>query len=497
MLARRSSKFLARSLAKRRQQNYANVTKLLLIPQPDFSRRNFSDKLMGYSPMAPEISQTSTKSTGEQRIPTAKDVSLTGGVWAPTSAKRDKLGELKTALEEGQKSLDDAATPQQLQDLYLADGFQLIAKVTDSLPDMDTKEILDFSEWLVAQQQKMPEDVDKDKLEAHLEIVSQKVSSIMATIPTSCLNDVRDFLDPATVDETDVLQDKMENPDLASQDDAFAKCVLLFRLQLTQAAIEHLKESWDAYTTVSDGDVDRAAVKGVSLEPQASTMPLSKVYAYLFAHMSGTCSDRVDASWQLVDRDNDGLLEQSEMNVVAQMCLAPVQKALVKLFEHAMEEGVLDSGNNNINEKSPAPKKGWRQRRKEAKARKLLMKLFHNATKRHFEDEVELNHRLRCIYAWAEKAHQDNKLDSVMVDSGWSGKKRYVELKPKISLPEFREVQQEHFTHIDRIGTEILKSFREDLWVIQGKGRERKELIRDSFLFLTIVNIADYLILAS
>jgi len=44
--------------------------------------------------------------------------------------------------------------------------------------------------------------------------------------------------------------------------------------------------------------------------------------------------------------------------------------------------------------------------------------------------------------------HQGNKLDSVLVeDEGWTGRKRYVELSPKISLPEFREVQQEHFTH--------------------------------------------------
>ena len=124
--------------------------------------------------------------------------------------------------------------------------------------------------------------------------------------------------------------------------------------------------------------------------------------------------------------------------------------------------------------------------------------MLDKAILKHFDDEVETPHRLRCIYAWAEKAHQDNKLQSIMVDAeGWSDRKRYVELSPKISLAEFREVQQEHFTHLDRIGTEILKSYREDLWVLQGKGRERKELIRDSALFMTAVSVADYLILAS
>ena len=123
--------------------------------------------------------------------------------------------------------------------------------------------------------------------------------------------------------------------------------------------------------------------------------------------------------------------------------------------------------------------------------------MFKNATKNHFIDEVEINHRLRCIYAWAEKEHQGNKLDSVLVeDEGWTGRKRYVELSPKISLPEFREVQQEHFTHLDRVGKEILKSFREDLWIQQGKRRQQSELIRDCLAFLAVVSVADYLILA-
>jgi hypothetical protein len=464
----------------------------------EISLRHFSDRLMGYSPMAQGLPQAPPGSSTENqsRIPTTKDVTTSGGVWAPTSAKRDKLAELRIALEEDQDTLNDAATPEQMQDLYLADGVQLIAKISDSVPDSDTKQIQEFSDWLVAQQTKMPEDMDKDKLEAHLDIISEKVSSIMGDISSShYLRDIRDFMDPSSVEEEEV--NKITDPNLSSQDAAFDMSVLLFRLQLTQAAIEHLKEYWDAYTTVSDGDVDRAAVKGESLQPQATTVSLAKVYAYLFAHMSGTCSDRVDACWQLVDHDNDGLLEESEMKVVAQMCLAPTQGALVNLFQQALEQEITVPAHNSGNDEEAPASKGRRQRRKEAKAKKLLTKTFQNATKNHFEDEVELNHRLRCIYAWAEKADQDNKLDSIMVDSGWSGKKRYVELKPKISLPEFREVQLEHFTHLDRIGTEILKSFREDLWVLQGKGRERRELMRDSFLFLTAVTIADFLILAS
>jgi hypothetical protein len=85
----------------------------------------------------------------------------------------------------------------------------------------------------------------------------------------------------------------------------------------------------------------------------------------------------------------------------------------------------------------------------------------------HFCDQVETPHRLRCIYAWADKSHQSNKLDSIVVDSSddWGaassivGRKRYVELLPKISYTEFRNEQANHFLHLDKIGEEIVMNF--------------------------------------
>ena len=123
--------------------------------------------------------------------------------------------------------------------------------------------------------------------------------------------------------------------------------------------------------------------------------------------------------------------------------------------------------------------------------------MFQKSCQKHFDVEVEINHRLRCIYSWANKADQGNQVKSVMVgeQAGWSGRQRYVELAPKISEAEFREVQEIHFKHMDRFGSEILSSFREDLWVLQGKRRERKDLIRNSFLFLAGVSAVDYVIL--
>ena len=63
-------------------------------------------------------------------------------------------------------------------------------------------------------------------------------------------------------------------------------------------------------------------------------------------------------------------------------------------------------------------------------------------------------------------------------------------------MEEFQSVQKEHFSHLARGGEEIVSSFREDLLVEQGKGRQWKELKRDTGLFLLAVSIVDAVIYA-
>jgi len=467
------------------------------------AKRYFSDRLLGSSPMAPSAPnpvapKVNPDGTPAPRIPTAQDVTTSGGVWAPTSAKRDKIAELRVALQDGQQSLDDAATPEQRLDLYLADGMKLIAQTTDSTSVENIEavpELQGLSEWLVREQGRQPEFFyDEAQFTSHMDVISEKIATIISALPKESLQDVRDFFDPEEAIAEELAN--LKESEMALVDKPFETATLRLRLMLAKAAVEHAKASWKTLTSVSDGDVDRAAVKGEVVPTQA--VSLTKLYKYIFAHASGSCSERVDAAWTLVDRDGDGLLDESEMNEVAFLCIAPVQAALKSVFAETLEaspvRGPLPDNGSAVTPEAP---EGWLERRKDKKVKKQLSKLFENATKNHFIVQVEVNHRLRCIYAWAEKQHQGNKLDSVLVDEGWTGRKRYVELSPKISLEEFREVQKEHFTHLDRIGKEILKSFREDLWVQQGKGRERAELIRDSLLFLTVVSLADYLILMS
>jgi len=453
--------------------------------------RHFSDRMLGYSPMSQP--SPSSSSSAAAKMPTAQDVTTSGGVWAPTSAKRDKMSELLLALEEGQRTLDDAATPEQKLDLYLADGLDVIVKAAEQNPS-DLAVIQEIETWLDDKARNLPEDLPQVQWESYLREVSRKVASVaMAYPPGRCLRNVRDFYEwKPTENEAGV------DDDMASVNQAYEECVILYRLGLLQAEADYLLESWDVLTKVSDSDVDRAAVQGVALDPQASSLPLSKLNNVLKSFVSGNCGDRVAATWDLMDRDGDELLDESEMDQVAYLVVTPIERSLQKLFQDAVEAFPVRASLESLGSDAESPpKKGWRARRRERQTEKRLKRIFSDTLKTHFQDEVEMPHRLRCIYAWADKAHQDNKIDSIHVEStDWGSRRRYVELQPKISLAEFQEVQKEHFTHLDRVGQELIKSFRENLLVDQGKGRQNSELKRDCLLFLTVVSVIDAIILS-
>ena len=520
-------------------------------------------------------------------MPTQQDVSMAGGVWAPTSAKRDKLAELKVELKEGQTSLDDAATAEQVLDLYLADGLQWIVHTVDQtrlggyvspvsnaidasdatteeekdknaatnevleLPALldpnqwDTEEpVQNVEVWLQQQRSSIASTIPGGQLtqtqwETYLEETIQKLDESLATLPPArYLTYVRDLYEiPSSEAKEGLIKQHLQETLVESAEQKALtavgnKLLARYRLLLAKATCEQLKDSWGNLTTLTDEALDRLAVKHpeggeenssnenndestatstIPADGVISTLSLDKLNQVVRASLMGSASDRVDAWWEMLDHENSGLLEKTEMELACTSTVACVQSALKTLFHEALDASPVRgpgaenptatataSDGKDASEKkgTTSSKPGWRQRRREAKAKKRLTKLFHLADKTHFEDEVEMPHRLRCIYAWAEKAHQDNKLDSVLIEaSGWSGRKRYVELPPKISLPEFREVQQVHFTHLDRIGWEITKSFRENLWVDQGTGRQNAELKRECAGFLLAVCVIDYIII--
>lgn len=478
-------------------------------------------------------------------------------------------------MPEGSKTLDDAATDLQKLDLRLADGLGLLGRCADGAwgpqrlsgfaaattasasgtrrrttasaggrtkkgdDDASAAALGKLEDFLAGTERRRrgregddEAALTRDQFDAHLAEATKILSSPSAGAPSSSpLRCARDFVECeevspdeecSTVDPTAPTTAKMKLRAPTSESDkrsladpacdTFDACAARYRVLLASAAADQLSGSWDALTRLTDADVDRAAVRGEHAEPYASTLPLRKVNAVLRSHASGSCADRVSALWDLIDRDDDGLIDQIEMDEVAWMSVNVVEESLKKLFREAVdayparkelpsleeeEERLRAAG---IESDRTEPKAGWRERRAEAKAKKRLIKLFDKAARQHFDIEVEMPHRLRCVYAWADKSHQDNKIDSVLVDAGTAdgglgaaiaGRKRYVELHPKISLKEFAEAQREHFGHLDRVAEDIVSSFREDLLVDQGKGRQNKQLRRDCALFLIVVSLID------
>ena len=445
-------------------------------------------------------------SNASTNIPTAQDVTTSGGVWAPTSAKRDKLGELRTALAEIKDkgpfapTLSDLATPVEQLDLWLVDGLQAIAQAADDtiVEDDDSAVWKQVQQWMTDIRKEKDDRMTKFQFEDYLRRFNREMERHlayqMAQHPT-LLQSVRDYVD------IDAQIEQLESPPpqtlLEQKPNHLVVAMERYRLLLAQAASQVMLDAWKTLTTISDNDIDRAAVDGVTLDTDTASarLPLAKVEAVLESCLRGNSSTRVDAFWSLMDNDDDGLLQEVEMNSTCELAVTPVGKALDALLKEALEAQPVRTP-PAADDSLPTKPLGWRQRRRETRHKRLLQKMFAQTIKKHFLDEVEMPHRLRCIYAWANKSHQDNAIKSVMVDEiAWTGRKRYVELPPKISLPEFREVQQEHFTHLDRVATEYLKSFREDLWIMQGNRRQRSELIRDSALFMGVVCAIDYAII--
>eukprot|EP00978_Attheya_sp_CCMP212_P000232 scaffold457_cov50-Attheya_sp.AAC.2 len=73
--------------------------------------RFMSDNLLGHSPIAANPPVNNVTSS-EWQIPTKGDAEVLG-VWSASNGKREKLGELRLELQEGQMTLEDAVTPEQ------------------------------------------------------------------------------------------------------------------------------------------------------------------------------------------------------------------------------------------------------------------------------------------------------------------------------------------------------------------------------------------------
>jgi hypothetical protein len=469
-----------------------------------------------------------------------------GGVWAQTNAKRDKLGELRLELRHdlGQMTLDDAATSQEKLDNYLVDGIKAVACFTDGgtescmrgeLDQAARTPALDDFYGLLQEFGDAKQYINREEYESHLLTLIGHVEQIRAhhtaaVEKSSSLICIRDML--AFVPPNETLQQGQKIPSNIEKDISspiahdFAICSEYYRILLLQACLNYLVTKWEHIVKIVDADMDRAAATGNTLTV-SDTISVSKLHQVLEAFGRRGCSERVRALWDLMDKDGDELLNQVEMDEVVHMSIRPVEDALSRFVKDCVDVWPLrrpipENLHDNLQELHDGTKgryQRWKEQRVENKAKKTFLKLYQKAIKRHFDIDVEVAHRLRCCYAWADKQHQDGKVTSILVDSSTSavdvesnnektpeggvgggsrtggfftgGRKRYVELDPKISYEEFRQVQIGIFPHLDRVSEELCNGFKEELWIVQGTRRQNAVLKRESLAFLIVVSLLD------
>ena len=255
-------------------------------------------------------------SNASTNIPTAQDVTTSGGVWAPTSAKRDKLGELRTALAEIKDkgpfapTLSDLATPVEQLDLWLVDGLQAIAQAADDtiVEDDDSAVWKQVQQWMTDIRKEKDDRMTKFQFEDYLRRFNREMERHlayqMAQHPT-LLQSVRDYVD------IDAQIEQLESPPpqtlLEQKPNHLVVAMERYRLLLAQAASQVMLDAWKTLTTISDNDIDRAAVDGVTLDTDTASarLPLAKVEAVLESCLRGNSSTRVDAFWSLMDNDDD------------------------------------------------------------------------------------------------------------------------------------------------------------------------------------------------
>jgi len=392
-------------------------------------------------------------------IPKKADASL---IWLQTTGKRDLLAEIKGEyLKPDMESLDDAATPAELQDLHLVDGLMLLAKAMDEASDEVTLELGEIQE----------EELDKGSFEHVKAKYIKQIGEALALLPPDRY--YRNLRDVMEVPDTDATEDTSLSSELHH-------AVQRTRLQLALQTIQNL--DFDELMTPCARRMDRQAVeKEEGGDPfKRTTVGSDQVRGCVEASLRGSCMDRIEAVWKLY---GDERVEEEEVSIVVKFVLKAVQQTLKTTVEEALDATTEHGA-------------GWMARRRRRIWKKKLLAPLTKSLQFHFRDEVELDHRLRCMFAWSSKEHQENQMKSVLVEesSSFGGRKRYVEMPPQIKLAEFRDIQKEHLEQIDSIAKELVKGYRDFLWIDQGRGRQRNQLRRDSALFVVAISIIDYII---
>lgn len=257
--------------------------------------------------------------------------------------------------------------------------------------------------------------------------------------------------------------------------------------------------------------MDRVATHNKTLE-KPSFLCIHKLHNLLYCTICKSSSERLHAMWMLFDKDDDTLLDAEEMELVVRFSIDIVASTLREFVDEAINAGsILETikpidNNRNLLLQKIQQYSNWKKIRNESRSLDMIRTKLGRTLRHHFEFEIELPHRLRCVYAWANKKHQDGKVQNVIIentsDEGdtslprelFTGKMKYVELDPKVSYQEFIESQRKYLPHLDQIGEEFCTSFKEDLWLKQGKERQNTKLRKDAVIFLIVIVFCDIFI---
>ena len=82
-------------------------------------------------------------------------------------------------------------------------------------------------------------------------------------------------------------------------------------------------------------DIDRRALD--SLPKPEPAVKKSALDEAVRAHLLESSSARLKATWRLVDRDGDGMLEEDEMNKAVEMYRAPAEKSVEEFVKAVVE----------------------------------------------------------------------------------------------------------------------------------------------------------------
>jgi hypothetical protein len=347
-----------------------------------------------------------------------------------------------------------------------------------------------------------------------------------------------------------------------------AQCQLYLQLTLLESCIQLLIQSgWKEFMIPSDTELDRQAAQDTITTSSSSSssssrtqrMNVKKLHTALLLHLQGSCLERIQALWNLKDTDDDSRIEKEHLESLIVWAIRPVQDTFYTLvstslsacpvrlspddssyqYDVQQEQAFyrqefwyyLSSFSRFLSSREEAEQlqhissptiairsstsfrsryKNYKNRKEMQRVQKYMMKYVNKTIRYHFDREVELPHRLRCIYAWADKEHQQGKVESVLIPDTpvllnpnsllslvQGQRKRFVELEPKISFLEFQSMQKIHLAHLDRIGGELCTSLKEEVWIHQGKKRQGVEFRKEAMIFLSLVTVIDFMIMIS